>query len=694
MNLRMTTIAAIVTLSFTQHANANDEIETIEVTGNYLSSNQSNSIKTPTPILDVPQSLSIFGAEEILQRNIVSVGQLIDYTPGVNTSQGEGHRDAVVFRGVRSTADFYLDGTRDDVQYYRALYNIDQVEILRGPNALLFGRGGTGGVLNRVTKKATTSSDFASYTASLNTFGGYRGAIDSNTSLSEDVAFRVNAMYEQLDNHRDFYDGERIGINPTLHAVLSEDTSIDVSYEYVDHQRFIDRGIPTGTNGKPNEALENIVFGDKDNNYLETEAHIFRTAVQHQFSDNLKGNFSVFYGNYDKVYSNFYAADYDQENALVTLDGYIDNTVRDNVIVTSNLVNEFVTGNIAHTLMFGAEWIHTSSDQNRFNPVFSTSDDDTEQFTVQRPIDFSGFKGVNAEGELTTAAFTDLNDDTRVTLDVYSAYIQDEIALSEHFDLVIGARFDSFDIDVFNADPDSLERRTRKDSEVSPRFGAIYKPQENVSFYASYSESFLPRSGEQFANINGDNNQLDPDTYKNSELGMKWDLESGMSLTAAIFESEQTSLSVSDTDAERFDVTESEISGVELQLTTQLTESWALNTNYSYLDGTNGSTDLTPREVPAHTFSVWNKIQITELLGVAIGATYQDESYIDNGNTAVLPSYTRVDAAVYYQVSPEMRVLLNIENLGDTQYYPNAHATHQVTVGAPLNATLSLSGKF
>ncbi|MEP2651533.1 MAG: TonB-dependent receptor plug domain-containing protein, partial [Paraglaciecola sp.] len=200
MNLRMTTIAAIVTLSFTQHANANDEIETIEVTGNYLSSNQSNSIKTPTPILDVPQSLSIFGAEEILQRNIVSVGQLIDYTPGVNTSQGEGHRDAVVFRGVRSTADFYLDGTRDDVQYYRALYNIDQVEILRGPNALLFGRGGTGGVLNRVTKKATTSSDFASYTASLNTFSGYRGAIDSNTSLSEDVAFRVNAMYEQLDN--------------------------------------------------------------------------------------------------------------------------------------------------------------------------------------------------------------------------------------------------------------------------------------------------------------------------------------------------------------------------------------------------------------------------------------------------------------------------------------------------------------
>ncbi|MEM6626676.1 MAG: TonB-dependent receptor plug domain-containing protein, partial [Pseudomonadota bacterium] len=124
------------------------------VVGNVLYSDQINSLKAPTPIIDVPQSLSIITADDIAQRGFTSIGQIVDYTPGVNTSQGEGHRDAIVFRGVRSTADFYIDGVREDVQYYRPLYNLEQVEILRGPNALIFGRGGTGGVLNRVTKKA------------------------------------------------------------------------------------------------------------------------------------------------------------------------------------------------------------------------------------------------------------------------------------------------------------------------------------------------------------------------------------------------------------------------------------------------------------------------------------------------------------------------------------------------------------
>ena len=135
-------------------------VDEVVVEAPYLSSSESNSIKTPTPIIDVPQSLSIITADQIAAQGFTSIGDIIDYTPGVNTSQGEGHRDAVVFRGVRSTADFYIDGVRDDVQYYRPLYNLEQVEILRGPNALLFGRGGTGGILNRVTKKGEIGQDF------------------------------------------------------------------------------------------------------------------------------------------------------------------------------------------------------------------------------------------------------------------------------------------------------------------------------------------------------------------------------------------------------------------------------------------------------------------------------------------------------------------------------------------------------
>jgi catecholate siderophore receptor len=698
LKLKLTVIATAVLISNIAYAQSEKDIEVIVVKGQYLSINESNSIKTPTPIIDVPQSLSIFTADQISERGITSIGQMIDYTPGVNNSQGEGHRDSIVFRGNRSTADFYIDGNRDDVQYYRALYNVEQVEILRGPNALLFGRGGTGGILNRVSKKAQVGENFNAYKASLNSFGGFNLELDSNFDTSNTSSIRINAMYESLENDRDFFDGERYGFNPTAHLELTDNTTVDVSYEYVNHQRFIDRGIPTGSDGRPVEALKDIVFADPKNNYHELEAHIFRANIAHQFTDNIKGNFSAFYGDYDKVYANFYASDYDQNTNIVELDGYIDNTVRDNLILSSNMIAEFQTGNFEHTLIVGADFVQTNSDQNRFNPVFSSTVDDREFFIASRPISLRGFTGVNASGESFTTDFTDLNDDTRVGLDVFSLYLQDEIEISENLDIIIGARFDSFDIEVFNAVPSSLETRSRKDEQVSPRAGIIYKPQENVSIYASYSESFLPRSGEQFANINGSNNQLDPDTFANQEIGIKWDFADGLSLTAALFENEQSSPQVADNDPSTLDIIDSEISGFELQLAGQVTDAWSVSFNYSTLDGEivdrNGGTGRSPREVPQSNISIWNTYQINDVMGLGLGATYQDESFIDNSNTAILPSYTRVDASAYYDVSDTMRIQLNVENLTDRLYYPNSHSTHQATVAAPFNARLSIIGAF
>lgn len=694
MKFKLTTIATAVMLSPAALGVAMEDIERLTVEGKYLSVNQSNSIKSPTPIIDVPQSLSIMTAEEITARGITSIGQIIDYTPGVNTSQGEGHRDAVVFRGVRSTADFYIDGNRDDVQYYRALYNLEQVEILRGPNALLFGRGGTGGILNRVSKKATIEQQFVNYNVSANTFGAYNLQLDTNIDTGEDSAVRINAMYESLDNHRDFFYGDRYGFNPTARFQLSEDTIVDLSYEYIDHERFIDRGVPTGANGEPVEAFENIVFGDPENNYHTLEADVFRANLQHNFSDNLKGNFNAFYGDYDKVYANFYAADFDPETNVATLDGYIDGTVRENLILSANLVGEFATGSIEHTVIFGGEFINTDSDQNRLNPVFDSNGDDQEDFLVSRPLNFRGLTGTNAAGNTVTTAFTDLNDDTRVDLEVYSFYVQDEIALSENFDLVLGARFDSFDIEVFDARPEVLETRNRTDEEVSPRAGLVYKPQENISIYASYSESFLPRSGEQYANINGDANRLDPDTFTNQEIGVKWDFADSMSFTAAIFENEQTSLDNDPNDPEGFVEVDSDVSGFELQLQGYITDKWFVTANYSNLDGENAS-GVELRELPENTMSVWTTYQVSDVLGFGIGATYQDESFVVTAtDSPVLPSYTRVDASAYYELNNGMRLQLNVENLTDTLYFPNAHSRHQATVGAPINARLSVIGSF
>lgn len=668
----------------------------IVVVGRVLYANEVNALRSPTPIIDVPQSLSIVTADQITQQGFDSLGDLVNYTPGVNTSQGEGHRDAIVFRGVRSTADFFIDGVRDDVQYYRPLYNLEQVEILRGPNALLFGRGGTGGILNRVTKKGEIGERFTGYQASLDSFGGYGLQLDANFSANESSAVRLNAMYEQLDNHRDFFDGERVGLNPTARVQLSPQTTLDVSYEYLDHERFIDRGVPTGADGEPVEAFEDIVFADPELNESGLEAHLLRAMVQHRFNEGLKGRFSAFYGDYDKFYRNFYAASYDPQTNIVGLDGYVDTTQRQNLILSGDLVGEARFAGFGHTLVAGVEVIETDNNNDRFNPVWSDSGEDVEFFNVERPLALSGGSGIAANGNATTVAFTDLNDDTEAQISVLSAYVQDEVEVSDRLDIIIGARFDQFEIEVL--DVPAGETRSRTDEKISPRLGLVFKPRENVSFYGSYSETFLPRSGEQFAAINDTSAQLDPDEFTNLEAGLKWDLDDGPSVTAALFQIEQSSPQVADNDPETLDVIDSEITGFEAQVQGQVSDRWFVSAGYSYLDGEiverTGPTGRTPRELPENMFSLWNTYQLTDRFGTGLGVTYQDESFINTSNTATLPAYTRVDAAAFFDVTDTVRVQLNVENLTDELYFPNAHSTHQASVGAPLNAKLTVTGRF
>ena len=682
---------------FTGAAKAEEQIEEVVVLGEILFQDQINALKTPTPIINVPQSVVVVTSEEITRRGFTSIGDIVNHVPGLNTSQGEGHRDAVVFRGVRSTADFFLDGFRDDVQYYRPLYNLEQVEVLKGPNALLFGRGGTGGVINRVTKKGAFGDNFTDLGVAADTFGGVALQIDRNMSATETSAFRVNGYYESLENHRDFFDGDQIGFNPTAKLKLSEATVLDLSYEYIDQERFIDRGIPTGTDGRPVRALRDTVFGDPRLNTTELEANLFKALVQHRFSDTIKGNLSVFYGDYDKLYQNFYAAKYNQAETPdeVTLDGYVDTTQRENFQISGNVITEFQTGNATHTLLVGVELIDTASDQDRFNTYFDTSESDKETFSISAglPLALVGGRGTNSEGQATINDFSlKLNDDTHVEIDARSVYVQDEIQLSEKFIAVLGARYDEFDIEVDNVK--SADVRSRKDDEVSPRAGLIYKPQENTSIYLSYSESFLPRSGEQFANINGDKNRLDPDTFENLELGIKWNVNEALSLSASLFEIDKKSPQVADSDPSTLDVIESSIEGFEVQIQGQLNAKWSINASYGYLDGEqvnrSGSTGLRPRELPENTISLWTSYQLTPKFGLGLGASYQEESFINNSNSATLPSYTRIDAAAYYEVSEDVLLQLHVENVSDRVYFPNSHSTHQASVGEEINARLSL----
>ena len=674
---------------------------TIVVTGDVLYSSELNALRTPTPIIDIPQSLSITTADQIVLQGFDSIGDIVLYTPGVTNSQGEGHRDAVVFRGVRSTADFFVDGVRDDVEYYRGLYNLEQVEILRGPNALLFGRGGTGGILNRVTKKGVIGETFAGTVATLDTFGAVSLWADINLATSDTAALRINAAYEHLDNHRDLYDGEQISVNPTFRAELGARTTIDLAYEYVDHDRFIDRGIPTDDNGDPVRSLRNITFGDPEENYTTFRAHVLRATVQHAFSDAIKGNVTAFWGDYDKVYANYFPVGYNPATNVVAMDGYIDTTQRQNLVLSGNLVGEFDTGGIGHTLIVGGEFIDTSNNNDRFNPVFDTAvadgrRPDVEFFPAVRPFPLRGGVGTLADGRTTRGPFTALNDDTEADLTVFSAYIQDEVKIAEWLRLVLGARFDSFEITVLDQRNGTV--RTRKDEEVTPRLGLIVKPQPNISIYTSYSETFLPRSGDQFADINPPADALDPDTFSNLEAGVKWDIKPGLALTGAVFQIEQSSPQVSDANPDTLDVIDSKIRGVEAQLQGQVAPWWFLSAGYSYLDGEqqdrNGPTGRRLRELPEHMFSIWNNFKATDRLGIGLGLTAQDDSFADNANSAVLPAYARLDAAVFYTLSERLRLQVNVENLTDTLYFPNAHSADELTVAPPLNARFTITARF
>ncbi|MFL2488232.1 MAG: TonB-dependent receptor [Gammaproteobacteria bacterium] len=672
-------LAAIV---HAQVADNGDDIEEVVVKGNVLYSDQVTALKTPVPVLDVPQTVSIVTDEDIRKQGFRSIGGIVRYTPGVNTSQGEGHRDSVVFRGVRSTADFYQDGVRDDVQYYRSLYNVEQVEVLRGPNALLFGRGGTGGMINRVTKKAVIGETFTAHDIGIDSFGASDLGLDTNVQLDNNSALRINLHSDDLANHRDHYDGSRLGINPTMKIALNANTTLDLSYEYADHERFIDRGIPT-INGRPDESLADIVFGDSNSNIQTLEASIMRAQLTQKMSETKKLNFSMTSSSFEKMYQNLYASGYD--GTLVTMDGYRDPTERDNFIVSGNLVNEISTGNMTHTLLMGVEFIDTENKNLRYDAFWSSTSDDNEVFNITRPMDFS----VNSAGLGTGVDFaTALNSQTESDITVSSFYIQDQIDVSDNLKVLLGGRIDDFGITVRDIKNGSSE--SRNDNTFSPRAGVVYKPQENVSYYVSYSESFLPRSGEQFKSLSASSARLNPDVFESIEFGVKLALANNMSFTAAYFDSEQVRAERDNDTGETSEVRGLTVSGIELELKGRVNDSLNLAIGYSDLSGETSSGGI-PREIPEHTLSAYVSYQMNDQLSWALGLTQQGESKIkDNTPGLVLPEYTRIDLAAYYVVAKNLTVQMNVENLMDELYFPHSHSTHQATVGESVNTRVSM----
>ena len=686
MNKYKLTYLALISVLFAGFANLHGqesevfELEDYEVVGKYLQTDQINALKTPTPIEDIPQSVTILTSDLMELQDLTSISGIADYVPGIIAGQGEGHRDDILFRGQKSTADFFVDGVRDDVQYYRPLYNVEQVEVLKGANALFFGRGGTGGLINRVSKTALIGEDFTEYTLSLDDLGERSIQLDSNMAIAPNMALRLNYYTEDLENHRDFYYGDNSGINPTFTYEISDKTTVKASYENLDHERFIDRGIPTDSNADPVESLIGTTFADADFNKSTLDADIIKVTVDHKIDDSTKLRINYTDNEYDKLYQNWYASSEVSgtgNSAAVSMSGYQDTTQRKSEILSADLIGEKEMNGLTHKYVIGIETIDTTNNNDRNRPSGTNVG-----------VLISNLDGLTENDPMLPSNGS--TDKSRASLDVTSLYFSDEIAISDELDLIVGGRLDDFELTAAQYTPGTetlIEdpAPSRKDEEFSPRIGLVYKPESDLTLYASYSESFIPQSGEQYATLSGTKDKLVSDIYENVEIGAKFDLDNGISVTAALYElTANEAVYVSDTEHTRDEI---EYKGYELQAVGNITDKWFMTAGASFASDADILT-----EVPSRTFSIWNLYKFDDKLSLGLGIVDKGET-IGKGSTN-LPAYTRIDAAAYYKIDDNMRLQLNVENVTDELYYPHSYGTHQVTVGAPMHATIKIVGRF
>ena len=685
-------VAAVLTAPGTLHAAEPATLPKVRVeaepTG-YSETEITSATKTATPLRDTPQSITVITDELIEDQGMRSMADVVRYVPGVTMGQGEGHRDAPTLRGNSSTADFFVNGVRDDVQYFRDVYNAERIEVLKGPNAMIFGRGGGGGVINRVTKRAD-GDPLREFEVQLGTDALQRFSADVGDAASDRFAYRVNAMFEKSESYRDFAELERYGINPTASLNLSDATRIDLSYERFNDERVVDRGVPS-RNGRPVNVAESTYFGNPALSPSETTVDLASAVVEHAFTSALTLRNQTLFGKYDKFYQNIYpgsavlAATPLLPGDRVTLDAYNSGTQRENLFNQTDLTWTLTTGAIRHTLLAGIEVGRQETDNQRNNSTAGAAGFVTLSNTV----------ATAAPGALFTVAA----QNNRTEASVAALYLQDQIALSDQFQIVAGIRFDQFDVEFENFLNGA--RFERDDDLVSPRAGLIYKPIEPMSVYASYSISYLPSSGDQFASLDATSAAIEPEEFENIEVGIKWDVLPELALTAAVYQLDRTNTRAPGPTPGSVVLTgEQRTEGVELGLAGTIANDWQIIAGYAYQDAEiTSTTSAAPRGrsvplVPRHQVSLWNTYRVSSMWRVGIGATYQDESYASISNAVTLPSFTRVDGAVYYTINDIFEARLILENILDKQYWGTAHNDNNITPGSPTAARVAFTARF
>lgn len=669
------------------------QLPSITVTGvsEYQTKSIRSATKTDTLLQDLPQSVSVVPRALIQDAGLKSMTDVVRYVPGAGSAQGEGNRDTVVLRaGAGSTADFFVDGVRDDAQYFRDLYNIERVEVLKGPSAVIFGRGGSGGVINRVTRVADWSAE-REFTVQTGSYNQRRATFDLGQGFADAVAGRVTGMYEYTDSYRDYVHLERAGVNPTMALKLGSQTQMLLSYEFFKDHRVADRGIPS-QNGLPFDASDSAFFGDPSQSYADIKVNALGATLDHRFSDNLTLRNATRVAWYDKFYQNVFANTSVNAAGNYNISGYNNATDRTNLFNQTDLIWKTVTGPVKHTLLGGVELGRqlTSNLRQTASGFAGGTTVSASAPTVFRPATYA-------------STATDGNNDGNVT--IMAGYLQDQLEFSEQWLAIAGLRFDSFEVD-FNDKrpaPSGSGKVYRYDGLVSPRAGLVYKPVKPLSLYASYSVTYLPVSGEQISSLSNLNMGLKPEQDTNYEVGAKWDVQPDLALTLALYQLQRQNFTVTDPSnpAQQINVDGTTTQGIELGVNGNLTKHWSVAGGYAYQNGTyDKNQSATVREgnrtanVPLNSVSLWNRYDFNSMWGAGLGLINRSSMYAATDNTVRLPGYTRVDGGVYFTLNPKFSAQLNLENLLDRGYYLNAHTNNNITSGAPLNARVSATYKF
>jgi catecholate siderophore receptor len=658
----------------------------------YTRASSTSATKLAVPLKDVPQTVNVVPAAVLKDQNATSLQDALGNVPGVSFSVGDGQRDQVSIRGFSAINDQYVDGVRDDALYFRDLSNIERVEVLKGPSSVLYGRGSSGGLINRITKKPQ-AEPVREIAVTLGQDDKQRMSIDVGANSDDDFArFRLTGALEDSGNFRQQYFLERQAVAPSVQLKLSPDTTLLLQADYLKDKRLADQGVPA-FQGKPVDVPIDTYYGSakgRDQAYVKSEVTSFTGTLDHRFANGVKLHnvFRTYDYSLDRNYTTINKVD--EVARTVTIDRAKRLRDEDGFYNQLELSHDVSLGQTEHTLLYGLEvGKQHKTEQLWSRKAVATYDLFDPELIVLPEI----------------AAGTKPSNDNATDIDIAALYLQDLVTLTPQWKMMGGVRFDHLRQTRDDKTSANLDL-SRTDNTISPRLGVVYQPTSAVSLYASASQSFQPIADSFTFKVNSD--QLKPEETINYEVGSKIELFDNLTLTTSLFEMTRANIQTTDPSdsTKALSVGEQRVRGVELSVAGAITPLWDVIAGYAYLDGEiTQSSEKTkvgtpfqgnqPALTPRHSASLFLKRKLPGGFNVNGGLRYEGERYTSADNLVKLPGYTRFDLGTGYS-GKSLEVNFTLKNVFDKKYYIAAHsgANDYNLPGAPRTAEVTARWKF